>query len=98
GIRDRTVTGVQTCALPIYCSIINNTQNGLYQLSLANTKSFMLRIEKQGWKSIKEKHKNLMTLAMIELNDDGSYPLKSIDKVMARSEERRVGKESKCRI
>jgi 3-dehydroquinate dehydratase-1 len=67
----------------IYCSLINNTQNGLYQLSLANTKSFMLRIEKQGWKSIKEKRKNLMTLAMIKLDDDGSYPLKSIDKVMA---------------
>jgi hypothetical protein len=67
----------------IYCSLINNTQNGLYQLSLANTKSFILRIEKQGWKSIKEKRKNLMTLAMIKLDDDGSYPPKSIDKAMA---------------
>lgn len=66
-----------------YCSLSNNTQNGLYQLSLENTKSFMNHIEKQGWKAIKEKHKDLMTLATIELNDDGSYPLKSIVKMMA---------------
>jgi hypothetical protein len=43
----------------------------------------MHHIEKQGWKAIKEKHKDLMTLATIELNDDGSYPLKSIVKMMA---------------
>src|SRR5699024_11859065 len=28
GIRDRNVTGVQTCALPIYLSIKRSTENG----------------------------------------------------------------------
>src|SRR5207249_9235427 len=82
GIRDRNVTGVQTCALPISVEIISP--------------SFLLSGKKLGLMiSTAPEHPNLATalgLAQAALDRGANVYLYLIDD---RSEERRVGKE--CR-
>jgi hypothetical protein len=65
-----------------YCSLDDNAQSGLYQVALEDMKTFFDLIEKKGWKSIKEKRQDLISLAAIEFNGDNSYPLKSISKLV----------------
>lgn len=67
-----------------YCALdsASATNTGLYQLSLANTRSLIRMIERKGWKFMKENHNDIMKMAAIELNDDGSLPLTSIDRLM----------------
>src|SRR5207245_6883630 len=80
GIRDATVTGVQTCALPISGAIVNDpntsvTFNGTSQRinvpPLPSVQNFSI----EGW----------------------TYLTKSSVNNNTRSEERRVGKECRCR-
>src|SRR5207245_8149216 len=76
GIRDATVTGVQTCALPIYLAqpelLLHERQRPLDHLSQGN-----------------------------RLVADGGHPSERAQmrddlRGLARSEERRVGKECRC--
>src|SRR2546426_5344557 len=75
GIRDYKVTGVQTCALPIWCSIIPERQcaTGTYRC--------IYRCIRNG--------------GAIG-HSDKDWPRAS-GKQNARSEERRVGEEGRCR-
>ena len=59
-----------------YCSLDDNAQSGLYQVALEDMKTFFDLIEKKGWKSIKEKRQDLISLAAIEFNGDNSLSSK----------------------
>jgi len=63
-----------------YCSL-DNTQNGLYQISVEQMRSFFERIEKHGWRPIREKRQDILTLTMAESNDDNGHPLTVIEKL-----------------
>src|SRR5689334_25414542 len=83
GIRDGTVTGVQTCALPI----LNIAQNGAFALDNYNRLTL---------KPILHLCKRVPDVTMIEFGERvHSRNLKS--KIRRRSEERRVGKECRYR-
>src|SRR5699024_11686932 len=83
GIRDRNVTGVQTCALPICC---------LAMLTSQSTNQLLLLSELQIGFGILH----------IFFGKDGCKFLLKIASIQAgerwRSEERRVGKESRVRV
>src|SRR5690606_40757235 len=86
GIRDFHVTGVQTCALPIFLKIAN-----LWTQDLLNLKQKIETISGETFNS-----------CLLNLYHDGSEGMawhsdgeKDLKKNGARSEERRVGKE--CR-
>ncbi|MGC1133330.1 MAG: type I 3-dehydroquinate dehydratase [Nitrososphaeraceae archaeon] len=63
-----------------YCSIESNsnTQNGLFQISVEEMKRYFSYLENQGWQAIRKRGNEILELSMIELNNDGSYPFKSI--------------------
>src|SRR5690606_40959925 len=90
GIRDFHVTGVQTCALPIY-EFMRQNPNASYlqqqQYFLENTSA--LKSEIQNAEKLSKAISDYS--AIIEKE----YPTLDRTKVMERSEERRVGKE--CR-
>src|SRR5207248_8711747 len=95
GIRDRTVTEVQTCALPI--SRCNSTVTRKFRnrsrprSSRAKRKQGRRGMAKQKFERTKP-HLNVGTIGHI---DHGKTTLTAaITKV--RSEERRVGKECRC--
>src|SRR2546430_12903831 len=84
GIRDLTVTGVQTCALPICESVARYTGPILYFFlmllimgSFACVQTLMDAVKKREWKYI-------VQMVVVEL-------------FVMRSEERRVGKECRSR-
>src|SRR2546430_5315070 len=83
GIRDLTVTGVQTCALPIYrkvaCGLMVPTRERETLLQLCR----MLRQ--------REEHTLRHILGQVRVTDD------SQGRRVDRSEERRVGKECRSR-
>src|SRR5947209_14709507 len=85
GIRDIGVTGVQTCALPIYQGQLNpqgNTINGQWHLITVKDKgTFELQLQA----AIQPIGVNVVFAANNNNKPDG------------RSEERRVGKECRCR-
>src|SRR5437867_5455017 len=83
GIRDRTVTGVQTCALPIY------TQSGSFvalPLIVNDEPAGVLLLYARVRDFFDDEEMRLLH----ELAGDISFALH-------RSEERRVGKECRCR-
>src|SRR5205823_7230644 len=88
GIRDKLVTGVQTCALPIFplgrttMDILRDTGNYAFAL-----KAGLQFAAAQGEPGAKE------SLAKIEAAQARGVYFGSKD----RSEERRVGKECRCR-
>src|SRR5207248_6202817 len=93
GIRDRTVTGVQTCALPILRAVTRAVNGGLNGLDgriqyLAKAKSIWL-----------EPHSATTAHPVLRKGDKGNDVIdlqnELIDAGYRRSEERRVGKE--CR-
>src|SRR5699024_11777579 len=45
GIRDRNVTGVQTCALPIYNRMVDRVFSGRHALDMENREVFDRRVE-----------------------------------------------------
>src|SRR5258706_9972467 len=86
GIRDWSVTGVQTCALPIYLSSKPVTfQAGTYKLSVmwAPERTFRLKL----------RHIFIPERFLVKLAGPGT----AFRTVPARSEERRVGKECRSR-
>src|SRR5438046_7488059 len=78
GIRDWSVTGVQTCALPISLRLLNR------RLGSAPPK-------RSGPKIIYEPKEVLPVLKAVWLASD------QLRRCLKRSEERRVGKECRCR-
>src|SRR5205823_8068086 len=97
GIRDKLVTGVQTCALPIFSPTMPN---------VASLKSFSSCLKRLGnsmmiiWNlmclsapAVALQTLRLGLLSFMEL----SQPRLTDKKCLSRSEERRVGKESRFR-
>src|SRR5207248_8267209 len=92
GIRDRTVTGVQTCALPI-CLFAAMSMAGL-NVSAQTTQS----VDKPQITNAKLEQRNVKASLAEEVDEW----VKSAERPQwlgyaVRSEERRVGKECRCR-
>src|SRR5207302_7768946 len=83
GIRDFHVTGVQTCALPIYTASMIRSPNGSVQVRCAP------RAELYQWRS-KPSISNIEPMPRLTTMD-------GITRLATRSEERRVGKEGRTR-
>src|SRR5207249_6677290 len=90
GIRDRNVTGVQTCALPIYAMAQvdlgarvhrNRPLDELAPMAYAIARAILRRAEE--WGRIDLAHDHPLHPLLIATPD-------------GRSEERRVGKEGRC--
>lgn len=62
-----------------YCSLYNNPNNNLGQADLQSTRKYFDMMGTKGWSVIRNKRDMLMNLDQIEFNEDGSYPLSSID-------------------
>src|SRR5206468_8380480 len=90
GIRDLIVTGVQTCALPIY--IEKHLANGPIRPSTSPFGAPVLFVKKPHGRGLR-----LVVdyRALNHLTIKNRYPLPLISEILDRSEERRVGKE--CR-
>src|SRR5438093_2972726 len=87
GIRDWSVTGVQTCALPIWHSYLDVVFNGLFmEFRIADTFTDSLA------KLTGEEQKAVKTTAF-DLQINTANPGMQLHKL--RSEERRVGKEGR---
>src|SRR5207245_8765855 len=91
GIRDATVTGVQTCALPIYRhalgKTITETDNELITMITLNTQQLHFN-------SVYARHSEF---GKILVNSTLTLALVTGLTVSDRSEERRVGKECRTR-
>src|SRR5256885_6218926 len=83
GIRDYKVTGVQTCALPI-CALLSKLQECGVKI---RTGEDSVRVQADG---------NLTGADMVTEEHPG-FPTDMQAQYMARSEERRVGKECRSR-
>ena len=62
-----------------YCSIENNNQNKLFQISVEEMKKYFEYIEKRGWQNMRQRGSEILELSMIELNGDKDHLFKSID-------------------
>src|SRR5205807_6121020 len=85
GIRDYKVTGVQTCALPIYhftVQMARGAAGGLDQTRFAAQKTFLVRVENRD-------ERNFRQIQSFTQQIDADEHV--------RSEERRVGKECRSR-
>src|SRR5207248_7315338 len=84
GIRDRTVTGVQTCALPILELVVGAEDDRVRAMlaSVASEEEIVFVVE-------------IVAIGVAQpIKPDALRPLAA--DVKARSEERRVGKGGKC--
>src|SRR5690606_40309102 len=90
GIRDFHVTGVQTCALPIYLGvrIFRDARNPKSRESLAADRRLARAMRRQRDRRLRRKARLIKVLVK-----HGLMPEDRIE----RSEERRVGKESESR-
>src|SRR5699024_11930126 len=87
GIRDRNVTGVQTCALPISRQLEQNSIEN-FQSSI----QIQTIVSNQLANQLASDSKNANDRLNQIVND---YNNDSISEIIVRSEERRVGKECK---
>src|SRR5205823_8452589 len=92
GIRDKLVTGVQTCALPISTT----AAAGKWTRTWASSSSSPPRSRRATTSSFPERHRldSAGSMARILVVDD-DMSLRALLKAV-RSEERRVGKECGC--
>ena len=65
-----------------YCSLYNNPNNNLGQADLQSTRKYFDMMGTKGWSVIRNKRDMLMNLDQIEFNEDGIYPLSSIDRLL----------------
>src|SRR5699024_11704938 len=91
GIRDRNVTGVQTCALPI--SFSTACSAGTLPVTIKNTQENF---------GVSNKISSFVLPLGATINMDGTAIYQGVAVVFiaqfyGRSEERRVGKECRCR-
>src|SRR5207249_9208008 len=84
GIRDRNVTGVQTCALPIYPLVGTTVSNGIVSIRISARFDSMERAKKELEATEAQCRERLCDVIFGQ--DD-----------QTRSEERRVGKECRAR-
>src|SRR5699024_11910161 len=91
GIRDRNVTGVQTCALPIYIL----TQPEFKDVDKIYGFYTMLENEAEIMKLLENKHQGIH-VSIGQENEVDAIKDFSLITATYRSEERRVGKE--CRL
>src|SRR5437868_15233774 len=84
GIRDRNVTGVQTCALPI------SWGRTVYSVARPSV------TRNAGWTEIQNKSGTTATSPQAAISARGCTP-RSSSSPTVRSEERRVGKEGRSR-
>src|SRR5207248_6825584 len=87
GIRDRTVTGVQTCALPIFSPL------GPTELARPTRMALTWLQSRRSAAPIPSRTDAYNSYT---LGPSGSGPVRQI-MTCGRSEERRVGKECRCR-
>src|SRR5207249_7864517 len=86
GIRDRNVTGVQTCALPIFDDFLARTPCDVLLLDLQMERSAVDAVQT----AARRAH-----VVIVTANEYSDEPLAAMRAGARRSEERRVGKE--CR-
>ena len=96
GIRDDLVTGVQTCALPILISIVDAKSNVNFYDEVLNSKKYYNYIIERVDK-LKEIQTSLAYSVYRELSVESDI-FSSASIIVMRSEERRVGKECRCRV
>jgi 3-dehydroquinate dehydratase I len=65
-----------------YCSLYKDPNNNLGQADLQSTRKYFDMMGTKGWSVIRNKRDVLMNLDQIEFNEDGSYPLASIDQLL----------------
>src|SRR5207253_8539983 len=95
GIRDGHVTGVQTCALPIFAPIAIEDELKRSYLDYA-----MSVIVSRALPDVRDGLKPVHRRILFSMNEQGHTPDRSYVKsarVVGRSEERRVGKERRRR-
>src|SRR5205823_9254311 len=88
GIRDKLVTGVQTCALPILCSLSGKVVSRKVTVFpfLSMISAFAYSVNRLGQFST--------SFAISQTRFSGAL----MTMKLSRSEERRVGKECRCRL
>src|SRR5207248_7741391 len=94
GIRDRTVTGVQTCALPICINL--RIMLKILRATIEVPHEVLVVCDTPEDNSIpvaREMQADYPSLHVIQNNLGRGV----VNAIRARSEERRVGKESRCR-
>src|SRR5690606_41154764 len=91
GIRDFHVTGVQTCALPIYMMHLITENGGKNIMGVAFDQLHLKEIEERvkGHRFVKD--------AEVYKDLQGNLVVKIFQNIPMRSEERRVGKECRSR-
>src|SRR5262249_57029858 len=87
GIRDWSVTGVQTCALPIWPCFLIGEVGAILPMSPGKARRHHYEYEKHGSCCVLLAFEPHTGLRYVEVRQQRT----------ARSEERRVGKEGKCR-
>src|SRR5207244_9643725 len=92
GIRDDLVTGVQTCALPIFMPFVADGPDGPHWTCKSGT-SFGLvgGVGPGGAKLVPGQNYRVDKMAAVGLYEDGKKGIRR-----PRSEERRVGRECGC--
>src|SRR5699024_11376082 len=88
GIRDRNVTGVQTCALPIYSEQVEQRLVNEYQTKRAKNFTRVRSIYNE---------KNVLNHVFKDVKPVSDEFTVLAKKALVRSEERRVGKERRGR-
>src|SRR5205823_9108403 len=83
GIRDKLVTGVQTCALPILCVLFAHSETLVVQ-------------ETRTRDSLEDRYSRPCNLRFPEILSEPSGQ-RTARRTLSRSEERRVGKECRSR-
>src|SRR5207245_5916279 len=91
GIRDATVTGVQTCALPIYIHLRRSVE-AVFGLAGHRRKPANLFFKLAGT-AVRVAEAQLLVHLEMQLNEEPAVQL--LRGEVVRSEERRVGKESR---
>src|SRR5205823_9395982 len=90
GIRDKLVTGVQTCALPISLALLETRLTPSERIDLLARSAEALAKVEGIEESLKVQHNRLK-----RLQSTLSVAQSEVDAAL-RSEERRVGKEGRC--
>src|SRR5207249_5471844 len=94
GIRDRNVTGVQTCALPISMSLVARLLLPAVEIE-ASVKGAKALVGIGDLVRFRIGARQLLDFEIAEVTFR-AFGFKA-DKALSRSEERRVGKEGRCR-
>src|SRR5699024_11963027 len=96
-IRDRNVTGVQTCALPICSLTTEKRSDRQYQMEFRDVSFRYPGSDAWALRHVNVSFRVGSRLAVVGPNGSGKTTfIKLLCRLYDRSEERRVGKEGKC--